>query len=222
MRLFNVQLQRELKLLARAPVDVLNPLVFLFLAVALFALGLEADAETLSVRAAGLLWVLVLLTNMLSLDSMFRRDYEDGSLEQLVMQADPLFVPLLAKLLAQWLATGLLITLVSPLIGLLLHLPAAAMPALMWVLLVGTPAVSLLGAIGAALTVGLRGSGLLLGLLVLPLYVPVLIFGTSAVNAVIQEAASSAQIYWLAAISIMGLTFAPFAVQASLRISLER
>ena len=136
--------------------EVLNPLVFLFLAVTLFAMGFGGDAAVLGEFSPGIVWVLVLLANLLSLEAMFRRDFEDGSLEQLVLLADPQFLPVLAKIAVQWCVTGLAMTLLAPAVALMLNMPLSALPMLMVCLLLGTPALSLLGAVGAALTVGLR------------------------------------------------------------------
>ena len=206
---------------ARSSADAFNPLVFLFLGLTLFALSAGVDAERLGALAPGIIWVLVLLANMLSLDSMFRRDFDDGTLEQLLLLAEPPFVPVLAKIAAQWCLSGLAMTVLAPVAGLILFLPTSELPTLMLTLLLGTPALSLLGAVGAALTVGLRRGGVLLGLLVLPLYVPILIFGAGAVLEHMAGVAIRAQIYWLLAITMLALTVAPVAVQAALKISTE-
>jgi heme exporter protein B len=219
---FTGQLRRELQLAARARSDVLNPVIFLLLAITLFALALEGKPEVLREHAPGILWVLVLLTNMLALDGMFRRDFDDGSLEQLLLAGDAVVPALLGKLLVQWLVTGLLAVLLSPLLGMILNLPATVYPLLALVLLVATPAVSFIGAMGAALTAGARRGGALLALLVLPLLVPVLIFGVSAVNRALEGEAPRAELYWLGAISIASLMAAPFATRAGLCIALEQ
>ena len=215
------QVVREWRLLMRARSEALNPLIFLVLAVTLFALALDGDANALSRHAAGILWVLVLLTNMMSLDGMFRRDFEDGTLEQLVLLSEVPFVPIIGKMLVQWIATGLVVVVMSPLLGTVLQLPIEALGPLALVLVVGTPVVSLIGAVGAALVVGVRRGGALLGLLVLPMFVPVLIFGTAAVNGLTAGTGGMAQVYWLAAMSVLAATLAPFAVWAALKISLE-
>ena len=220
--LFLVQLRREFALLLQSLEEVVNPLVFLFLSISLFALGTGGSPDVLRDYAPAIIWVLVLLANLLSLESLFRRDYEDGTLEQLILQADPVFLPILAKILAHWVFSGLAMTALAPFAALILYLPGEALPILIGVLLVGTPALSLIGAIGAALTVGLRRGGVLLGLLVLPLYVPILIFGAGAVLERMNGIETLAQIYWLGAISMICLTLAPFAVQAALKISLEQ
>lgn len=222
MNLFARQLSRELAVTLQSPEDVLNPLVFLFLSITLFALGAGGDPTTLQGISGAIIWVLVLLANLLSLEAMFRRDYEDGTLEQMVLLARPGFLPILAKVVVHWLFSGLAMTLLAPVAALILAMPASSLPVLMFGLLLGTPALSLIGAIGAALTVGLKRGGVLLALLVLPLYVPLLIFGAGAVSEQMAGIDTWAQIYWLAVITMVSLTLAPFAVQAALKISLEQ
>lgn len=220
--LFAGQLRRELLLGARSLDEVLNPLVFLFLVITLFALGVGGEPQVLARLAPGILWVLVLLANLLALENLFRRDLDDGTLEQMVLLGRPAFVPVLAKVTAQWLITGLAMTLLAPVAALLLHLPVAALGTTMLTLLVGSPALTLFGAVGAALTVGLRRGGVLLALIVLPLYIPTLIFGAGAIGLAIAGGDGVAQIYWLMAISMLAVTVTPFAVAAALRISLEQ
>jgi heme exporter protein B len=180
------------------------------------------DPDTLGRQAPGIVWVLVLLANLLALEAMFRRDYEDGTLEQLVLLGRPLFMPLLAKIAAHWCLSGLAMALLAPLAALLLYMPASAVGVTVLTLLLGSPALTLLGAVGAALTVGLRRGGVLLALLILPLYVPTLIFGAGAISLAMTGADVTAQVYLLAAISVLSMTVAPFAVQAALNISLEQ
>ncbi|MEZ5557230.1 MAG: heme exporter protein CcmB [Pseudomonadales bacterium] len=220
--LFRAQLQRELVATARSLGEALNPLLFLFLAIALFAIGLGGQREALQDFAGGIIWVLVLLANLLALEGLFRRDYDDGTLEQMILLARPGFVPVLAKVLAQWCVTGLAMTLIAPLAALLLYLPGQVLGTALLTLLVGSPALTVLGAVGAALTVGLRRGGVLLALLVLPLYVPTLIFGAGAILQASLGLGASAQIYWLMAISMLAVTLGPFAVLAALKISLEQ
>ncbi len=215
-------LRREFKLLLHSYEELINPLVFLFLAMMLFALGGGGSAETLREFAPAIIWVLVLLANLLALEGLFRRDYDDGSLELMVLMAEPLFLPVLAKILAHWLYSGLAMTVLAPLAALILFLPAEVLPDLLLTLLVGTPALSLIGAIGAALTVSLRRGGVLLALLVLPLYVPVLIFGAGSVTETMAGIENMAQIYWLLVITMVSLTIAPFLTAAALKISLEQ
>ena len=166
-------------------------------------------------------WVLILLTNMLSLDAMFRRDFDSGALEQMLISAHMPFVAILARIFVHWLGSGLLITLFVPLLGLLLGLRPEMFLPIMLVLLVGTPALSLLGSIGAALTVGFSRGGAILALLILPLFLPVLIFGNASVAAVVSGQAYTAPLVWLALCSSVALTLAPWATWAALKISVE-
>jgi len=222
MNLLSSQFAREFLLVSRVRTEVLNPLIFLLLAVTLFALALEGRPETLKAHAPAVLWTLVLLTNMLALDGVFRRDFDDGVLEQLFLQAEAPCIAILGKLIVHWLVTGFAMVVCIPLLGLALYLPADVLPVLMLALLLGTPTITCLGAIGAALTVGLRRGGAILALLVLPLLIPVLIFGVSAANRVMDGEPALAELYWLAALSLASITAAPFAVSAALRISLEQ
>jgi heme exporter protein B len=219
--LFLAQLRREVVASLRSLTEALNPLVFLFLAVTLFALGVGGDPDTLGRQAGAILWVLVLLSTLLTLEALFRRDYEDGTLEQLVLLGRPAFVPILAKLAVQWGLSGLAMTLLTPVVALMLYLPTDVLGLAMVTLLAGSPALTLLGAVAAALTVGLRRGGVLLALLALPLFIPTLIFGAGAISLAMAGSDVSAQIYWLLAISMLALTVAPFGVVAALRISLE-
>lgn len=222
MLAFAVQFRRDWLCLMRSLDDAVNPLVFLFLATALFAIGLGGQAERLGGMAPGVVWVLVLLANLLSLEGLFRRDFEDGALEQFVLLAQPQFAAVLGKVAVHWCATGLAMTALAPLAALMLNLPVWVVPKLLLCLLLATPALSLIGAVGAALTLGLRSGGLLLALLVLPLQLPVLVFGVSAT---LDEAAglgAAAQVYWLATISALAVTLAPFAIGAALRLSVEQ
>lgn len=219
--LFAAQLGREWVASLRTLAETLNPLVFLFLAVTLFALGVGGDAEALASQAGAILWVLVLLATLLTLEALFRRDYDDGTLEQLVLLGKPAFVPILAKLAVQWALSGLAMTVLAPVVGMLLFLPVEVLGLTMLTLLAGSPALTLLGAVAAALTVGLRRGGVLLALLALPLFVPTLIFGAGAISLAMAGVDVTGQLYWLLAISVLALTVAPFAVIAALRISLE-
>ena len=219
---FVAQFRRDWLSVARARDEVFNPLAFLFLGVMLFALAFGGEAEALATIAPGVVWVLVLLANLMSLEILFRRDFEDGSLEQFVLLARPPFVAVLAKVAVQWCVTGLAMTVFAPVAALMLNMPRPEVPVLMLCLVVGTPALSLLGAVGAALTLGLRKGGVLLALLVLPLYLPVLIFGVGASAASVQGLPVTAQIYWLAGFTMLSCTLAPFAVAAALKISVEQ
>lgn len=214
-------LQREMQLAYRRRADLANPLLFFVIVVALFPLGVTPDLERLSAMAPGVLWVAALLANLLSLDLLFRSDQEDGSLEQLLLASSPPTLLVLGKALAHWLVTGLPLTLMSPLLALMLALPAGAMPLLMLSLALGTLALSLVGGIGAALTVGLRQGGLLLTLLIMPLFVPVLIFGTAVVQAAVAGQPWAGQLALLAAMTLLALVLAPVAMVAALRIAVE-
>lgn len=220
--LFAAQFRREVTTALRSLQDAWNPLVFLFLGITLFALGVGVEPQMLGRFAPGIIWVLVLLANLLALEGLFRRDFDDGTLEQMVLLGRPLFLAVLAKAAAQWCLTGLAMTVLAPGAALLLHLPGDVVGVTMVTLLLGSPAVTLFGAVGAALTVGLRSGGVLLALLILPLYVPTLIFGAGAITLAASGVDVSAQLYLLAAISMLAVTVAPFAVQAALRISLEQ
>lgn len=214
-------LKRDLTLAIRHRGEIANPLLFFVITASLFPMGVSPERDTLRLLAPGVLWVAALLSTLLSLDNMFRSDFEDGALEQLLVSPQPLTVLVLAKVSAHWLVTGLPLILVSPLLGLLLALPSEATPALLVTLLLGTPTLSLVGSIGVALTVGLRRGGALLSLLVLPLYIPVLIFGANAVGAAATGLAVTGQIYMLAAMLALAITLAPVAAAASLRISMN-
>ena len=216
---FTGVLQRELRLAIRRRNDWLNPPLFFILVVSLFPLGIGPSPQTLALIAPGVIWVAALLATLLSLERLFRDDFDDGSLEQMLLSPHPLPLLVLAKLLAHWLVTGLPLVLISPLLGLLLHLPLSGLLALPLSLLIGTPALTLIGAIGVALTVSLRRGGILLTLLVLPLYVPVLIFGTAAVAASAEGLPNTGQLALLAALLVLTLPLAPLAIAAGLRVS---
>lgn len=220
-RIFVRVLQRELQLAYRRRADLANPPLFFLIVVALFPLGVTPDLERLATMAAGVLWVAALLANLLSLDQLFRSDYDEGSLEQLLLAASPPTLLVLAKALAHWLVTGLPLTLMSPLLAMMLALTPAAMPLLMLSLALGTLTLSLVGGIGAALTLGLRQGGLLLTLLIMPLFVPVLIFGTAVVQAVAAGLPWAGQLALLAAMALLALVLAPVATVAALRIAVE-
>ncbi len=214
-------LKRDLVLLLRRRSEVLNPLVFFALVITLFPIGISPDPALLATIAPGLLWVAALLAALLSLDGLFRSDYEDGSLEQLLLSPQPLPALALAKVAVHWLLTGLPLALMAPVLGIMLSLPAGSYLVLALSLALGSASLSLIGAIGAALTVGLSRGGVLLSLLVLPLYIPVLIFGAGAVQAAILGAGVSAHLAILGALLAVALIFAPWAIAASLRISIN-
>jgi heme exporter protein B len=219
--MFVAVFKREIQLAYRRRTEWINPLAFFVIVVSLFPLGLSVGPNTLSLVGPGVVWVSALLATLLSLEHMFRSDYEDGALEQFALSTYPLYAVALAKVLAHWIITGLLLCLLSPLLGAALYLDAASLKVLFVTLLLGTPTLSLVGAIGAALTVGLRRGGVLLALLILPLYVPVLIFGAGAVDLTANGLDASGQLYLLAALLVLALTLAPFAIAGALRVALE-
>ena len=201
------------------PMAVINPLVFLLLSITLFALAVPEQA--LVEHGAAVLWVMVLLTNVLSLDGLFRRAFDNGTLEQMLLQAPVPALAVAGRLLVHWLYSGLLIAILSPLLGGLLGLPKSVLGWVAAVLLIGSPALTLLGGMGAGLTVGMSRGGVLLGLLVLPLLIPVLIFGTSAIQEQVSGSANLAPLYWLGFMSMLALLVGPFATLAGLRISVQ-
>lgn len=219
--MFAAIFKRELQLAYRRRSEWINPLAFFVIVVSLFPLGLTVGPNTLSLIGPGVVWVSALLATLLSLEHMFRADYEDGALEQFALSTYPLYAVALAKVLAHWMITGLLLCLLSPLLGSALFLGAASLKVLFVTLLLGTPTLSLVGAIGAALTVGLRRGGILLSLLILPLYVPILIFGAGAVDLTANGLNASGQLYLLAALLVLAMTLAPFAIGGALRVALE-
>jgi heme exporter protein B len=214
-------LRRDLTLMLRHRGEVLNPLVFFALVITLFPIGISPDPVLLTRIAPGLLWVAALLAALLSLDSLFRSDFDDGSLEQLLLAPQPLAALSLAKVAVHWLLTGLPLALMAPLLGIMLSLPAGSYAILSLSLALGSASLSLIGAIGAALTVGLARGGVLLSLLVLPLYIPVLIFGAGAVQAAIMGDGAGAHLAILGALLAASLALSPWAIAASLRISIN-
>ena len=212
---------RDLVIAARRRSDVLTTFFFFVIVVSLFPLGVGPQPDTLREIAPGVLWVAALLAAMLSLARMFGADYADGTLEQLVLTPQPLTLLVLSKVLAHWLTTGLPLVLIAPVLGLQFDLPGDALATLLVSLLIGTPALSLIGAVGAALTLGVRGGGALTSLLVLPLYVPVLVFGAGAVTASATGLGITGHLSLLGAMSLSALVFAPLATAMALRISLE-
>jgi heme exporter protein B len=198
-----------------------NPLIFFILVTSLFPLGIGANPNLLQAVAPGIIWVAALLAAMLSLDSVFRSDFEDGTLEQYLMSSHPVSVLVLAKVIAHWLVTGLPLLVISPLLGILLGLPVAGIKTLFITLLLGTPVLSLIGSVGVALTVGLRKGGMILSLLVLPLYIPLLIFASSAVDSAAAGLPVTAHLSLIAALLVLALSLSPFATAAALRVSLS-
>ena len=221
MSAFFQLLRRDLLLAFRSRHAWLNPLFFFAMVVTLFPLGLGPEPARLAAMAPGVIWVAALLAALLGMDGLFRGDFEDGNLEQWLLSPQPLPLLALAKVAAHWLMTGLPLICLSPLLALLMHLPQAAIGVLVWSLALGTPVLSLVGAIGAALTVGLNRGGVVLSLLVLPLYIPVLIFAAGAVAAAAMGMSASGQLALLGALLCLSLALAPPAIAAALRISLE-
>ena len=214
-------LRRELSLALRQKGEVLTPLVFFVVIVSLFPLGVGPESALLLRMAPGVLWVSALLAAMLSLQRLFAMDYVDGSLEQMVLSATPLGLLVVTKALSHFLLSGLPLVLMAPILGLQFGLEGRALGILMLSLLLGTPTLSLIGSIGAALTLGVRGAGVLLSLLILPLYIPVLIFGAGAVEADAAGLGIGGHLSLLAALLVLSAFFAPLATTTALRISLE-
>lgn len=212
---------RDLLLASRRWADVLTALVFFVIVVSLFPLGVGPEPNLLRTIAPGVIWVAALLASMLSLTRMFAADYTDGTLEQMLLSTAPLGAIVAAKIVAHWLVTGLLVVLIAPVLALQFDLHQPLLGTLTLSLLLGTPVLSMIGAIGAALTLGLRGGGALLSLLVLPLYVPVLIIGAGSVDMAAAGLGAEAHFLLLAALLVVAAAFAPWAVAAALRISAE-
>ncbi|WP_299016231.1 heme exporter protein CcmB [uncultured Photobacterium sp.] len=214
-------IRRELLIAFRRQAEVFNPLWFFIIVITLFPLGVGPEPNLLARIAPGIVWVAALLAALLSLERLFRDDFVDGSLEQMLLMPTPLPVLAFAKMVAHWVLTGVPLLLISPLLAILLSLDWATWKAVVLTLLIGTPTLSFLGAIGVALTVGLRKGGVLLSLLILPLYIPVLIFATSAIDAASLGMPFNGQLALMGAMLAASATLAPFAVSASLRISVN-
>ncbi|MHB1528229.1 MAG: heme exporter protein CcmB [Acidiferrobacteraceae bacterium] len=212
---------RDIVVTLRRSTEVLTPLVFFVIVVSLFPLGIGPEAPLLRTMGPGILWVAALLASMLSLNRLFAADYADGSLEQIALAPQPLSLLALSKVAAHWTLTGLPLSLLAPLLALQLDLSGRAIAMLVISLLLGTPVLSLIGAIGAALTLGIRGGGVLVSLLVLPLYTPVLIFGAQTVSGVATGASPAADFALLGAFLAFAISLAPWAIAAALRVSLD-
>lgn len=212
---------RDLRLALRRRSDIASVLFFFIIVASLFPLGIGPEPEQLRKLAPGVLWVAALLATMLSLPRLFADDYRDGTLEQLALAPQPLGLIVLGKVIAHWLISGLPLTLLAPVLGIQFDLSGEALAVLTVSLLIGTPALSGIGAIGAALTLGVRGSGVLVSLLVLPLYIPVLIFGAGAVDATLSGTGAQAHLSLLAALALAGMFFSPWPSAAALRLALE-
>lgn len=214
-------LRRQLTLAARRPIEIGNPLLFFAMVVALFPLGLGPAPDQLAGFAPGILWIIALLSNLLTSETVFRSDFEDGSLEQLLLAPQPLYMSVLAYVGAHWLITGLLLALVSPVFALMINLPTQAIGVLAGGLLLGTAVLSLVGGIGAALTVGLKRGGMLISLLILPFYMPVLIFGSAAVQNATLGLPAAPYLAIMGAMLCLAIALAPLAISAGLRISVD-
>ena len=212
---------RDLTLEWRRRTDVLSTLFFFVIVVSLFPLGIGPEVALLRRIAPGVVWVAALLASMLALSRLFTSDFHDGTLEQLLLTPQPLYLIVLGKVLALWLLSGLPLALIAPVLGLQFGLSPNTLVVLVVSLLLGTPVLGLIGSIGAALTLGLRSGGILISLLILPLYVPVLIFGAGAIDASIAGLSPQANLSLLGALLAVTLVFAPWATSAALKISLE-
>ena len=215
-------LLRDLRLALRSRHELANPLIFFVLVVTLFPLAVTPTPEALQAMAPGVIWVSALLAVLLSLDRLFKQDYEDGSLDQLMLSPNPLMILVLAKVTAHWLLTGLPLVIVAPLLGMFMSLPTEAVMVLIYSLLLGTPVLSLIGAIGVSLTVAVNRGGVLLSLIILPLYIPILIFGANAVDVAMDGMSVKGQLYFLAAVLALSLSLAPLATSVALRITASR
>jgi heme exporter protein B len=220
-RALSLVVRRELALSFRRPDQILQPLVFFLIVTTLFPLGLSLQLSLLRDMSPGVLWVAALLSSLLSLDSLFKSDADDGTLEQLALCGQGLTVIVVAKTFAHWLVTGVALVLVSPLVATALNIPTGAWPTMMLSLGLGTLTLSWLGAIGAGLTVGLKRGNVLLSLIVLPLAMPLLIFGASATERAISGISAAGALYFLAALCVFTCTLAPWAATQALRITLE-
>jgi heme exporter protein B len=218
---FAAIVRRDLVLAMRRRSEIANPVLFFILVITLFPLGIGAQPKLLQAIAPGIIWVSALLATMLSLDSLFRSDFDDGSLEQILLSPYPTSILVLGKITAHWLTTGLPLLIVAPLLAVFLGMPNQALSVLLLTLLLGTPVLSLIGAVGVALTVGLRRGGMILSLLVLPLYVPVLIFASNAVEMASSRLPVTAQINILISMLLMALVLAPWPTAAALKMSIN-
>lgn len=219
---FLLILKRDLLLAMRRRSEIFTVLFFFIVVISLFPLGISTEDKLLKQIAPGVVWVAALLASTLALDRLFSDDYEDGTLEQMTLAPVSLPIVVLAKMIAHWLLTGLPLVLISPLVGLFYHLPFESIKVMMIVLLLGTPVLSMLGAIAAALTLGLRGGGVLVSLLVLPLYIPVLVYGAGAISTSMVEGLSiQPYLLLLTSFMLLAVIFSPWATAAAIKISIE-
>ncbi|MFK5912967.1 MAG: heme exporter protein CcmB [Woeseiaceae bacterium] len=213
--------KRDLLIAFRRRSEIIHPIIFFVMVISLFPLAIGDDKALLQKIAPAIIWVTALLATMLSLDNLFRSDFEDGSLEQMTLLKTPLSFLVTAKITAHWVITGLPLILITPLLAVLLYMPSESVSMLLLTLLLGTPTLSLIGAVGIALTVGLRQGGVILSLLILPLYIPVLIFATLALQNAEQGFSAEAQLAMMLAILVLAITLSPFAIAAALKVSLN-
>jgi len=213
--------RRDIRLVVRHRFEIANPVLFFIIVVTLFPFGVGSDPAQLALIGSGIVWVAALLATLLALEGLFRSDFEDGTLEQMALGLHPLSALVLGKVFVHWCATGLPLLVAAPLLGILLNMSVTGQLTLLAALALGTPTLSLIGAVGMALTVGVKRGGLLLTLLVLPLYVPVLIFGSSVVLAAEAGLPTAGHFYALGAMAVLALSLAPLATSAALRISLN-
>ncbi|MBW4966404.1 heme exporter protein CcmB [Pseudoalteromonas sp. CR1] len=219
--LFSAVFIKDVKLAFRQRAEIVNPILFFLIVISLFPLAIGPEPGLLARVAPGIIWVAALLSTMLGLDKLFRDDFNDGSLEQLIASSYPLSLTVLAKVAAHWVVTGLPLVLMTPLFALLLNLDSNALVATVLTLLLGTPLLSFIGAIGAGLTVGLQKGGILMSLLVLPLYIPVLIFATSAIDTSVMSLDYSGQLAILGAMLVIAIISAPIAISSALKVSIS-
>lgn len=217
--MFIASIKRELLVAVRNPSNILNPLFFFLLVVSLFPLGIGPDEETLRTIAPGVLWVAALLATLLSMESLFRSDEEDGSLDQMLVSGQPFILAVSGKILVHWLVTGLPLVILSPVLGLMLAVNETHLLTISLSLLLGTPVLSMMGAIGASLTIGLGRGGVLISVLVLPLYVPVLILGTLLIQTAQLGGDYAGYVYWMLALLALTLGVAPIATAAGVRLT---
>lgn len=221
MNTFFIYFKREWQLMFRNTSALIQPLVFFIIIALLFPFSLPAENDLLQRIGGGVIWVSAVLATLLSLESMFHSDYQDGTLEQMLIHPRSLSLAMLGKSLAHWSATGLILSLFSPILCITFNIPADQIWVLFLGLLLGTPSLSLIGAIGAAITVTLRRGGVLIAIIILPLYIPILIFGAGMLTQVAQGLEVASQMYALAAILVLSLTLAPFAIAGALRVTID-
>ena len=221
MKGFIQVLTRDLRVALRRWSELCNPLIFFLIVASLFPLAISPEASDLKQVGTGVLWISALLSSLLALDGLFRDDAEDGSMEQLILSPIPLTIVITAKMLAHWLITGLPLVVIAPVVALSYYMPLDTLTTLILALILATPTLSVLGAIGAALTVGLRRGGPIVGLLVLPLTGPVLIFGTRATDLAVQGESAAGPLYLLGALLALAVALGPLATSAAVRVSLE-